>query len=351
MNRCFKRLRGLISQAHTNRVSVNELSDTEGSRSSHIQGQGDSISLAGLKDGYVCIFYAPREPEKAVDYGYIVYTGNSRCVELDGTDYQLSREFHGSICERSSASIAKTRRGDRVGLFVDRWMGNYYHWMLYCVPKIVLLNRYFGVEKFFVPSGFYSLPRFAQESVHLLGMSESALIPITSGVHGAAELCVVHGASPSPLAWKITRKQFLSVLETRNRLKNRVLFLTRNASIHNQRVLTNETEVIRMCNEKGIEVIDPGQSTLAEQIILFNEARVVISLHGAALTNIMWMQPGGKVIEIATGNQPHYMSLAEHFGHEWISIKAKRVDDGRNGHNGLFCVETVLLEGIIDYCT
>jgi hypothetical protein len=49
---------------------------------------------------------------------------------------------------------------------------------------------------------------------------------------------------------------------------------------------------------EGSVLIDPSDFTVDEQIKLFSNARVVIGLHGGALTNCIWMDHTGKLIEI-----------------------------------------------------
>ncbi|WP_158218623.1 DUF563 domain-containing protein [Synechococcus sp. 1G10] len=334
-----------------NQVPVTSLADDACTRKEEIRGYNESILLTGLKDGLVSVSQLQRMGGPATDYGLRVYANNGNCIEIAGTDYQTSATSSTAEIHRIRQKMHNQPVNGRIGVFFDRWIGNYYHWMLYCLPKIVLLHKFMGVDKFFLPSGLYELPRFAWESVELLGFSNSALLPISCGFHGASELCVVHGASPSPLAWKFTRSQFRHLMVGCNPSKTRSLFLKRKANVHAQRQLVNENEVEQMCINKGIRIVDPGQASVLDQIRLFNEAKLVIALHGAALTNIMWMEPGGKVIEIATDNQPHYLSLAEHFDHEWISLKAKRVDEGANDHNGRFTVDTKMLGELIDSLT
>jgi len=57
-----------------------------------------------------------------------------------------------------------------------------------------------------------------------------------------------------------------------------------------------EREIIK--HVEGAVLIDPSDFTLHEQIKLFSNARVVIGLHGGALTNCIWMHCSGKLIEI-----------------------------------------------------
>jgi hypothetical protein len=47
-----------------------------------------------------------------------------------------------------------------------------------------------------------------------------------------------------------------------------------------------------------LELIDPGKLSVEEQIQVFSSAKIVIGLHGGALTNCVWMDKSSYVIEI-----------------------------------------------------
>ncbi len=49
---------------------------------------------------------------------------------------------------------------------------------------------------------------------------------------------------------------------------------------------------------RGSVLIDPGDFAVEEQIKIFSHARIVIGLHGGALTNCIWMDKSGTLIEI-----------------------------------------------------
>ncbi len=74
------------------------------------------------------------------------------------------------------------------------------------------------------------------------------------------------------------------------------LYLTRgNVS---SRKINNESDLITLLNAHGFEIIDCGILSIEDQINTLKEAKIVIGVHGAALTNILAMPNHGKVIEI-----------------------------------------------------
>lgn len=65
----------------------------------------------------------------------------------------------------------------------------------------------------------------------------------------------------------------------------------------------NENECKESLNTLGFELIDPSKLSLSEQVKAFSSAEIILGPHGAGLTNIMFCNPGTKVIEIRSQEQ------------------------------------------------
>ncbi len=68
------------------------------------------------------------------------------------------------------------------------------------------------------------------------------------------------------------------------------------------RKLRNRDNLRNLVNGFGFESVRPELLTVSEQINLFADAEIVVSESGAALTNMMFMRPGSKVLEIHPGS-------------------------------------------------
>jgi hypothetical protein len=77
----------------------------------------------------------------------------------------------------------------------------------------------------------------------------------------------------------------------------RKLFVTRPQS--GRRKLLNIANISNILDRFGFEWVEPGGLPLHQQVKLFSEANVICGLHGAALTNAAFMQPGGAMIELS----------------------------------------------------
>ena len=74
-----------------------------------------------------------------------------------------------------------------------------------------------------------------------------------------------------------------------------------------------------MLNLKGWETVVLEKMSIREQMKTFAEASHVMAAHGAGLTNLLWCQPGTKVIEINQKSEIHkkvYPVLSHHLGLE-----------------------------------
>lgn len=184
---------------------------------------------------------------------------------------------------------------------------NYYHFLTDVLPRLELVRRA-GIE----PTHFVvnDVAPFQRELLERVGVSPPQVV---RGDHVRADELIVpslpdnHLRTPPWVApW--LRQQLLpdDVGEPKRRL-----FVRREASRHTRR-LNNEAALLAALTPYDVEVIDPGQLPVAEQIRLFAEAEVVVGTHGAGLTNIAFCPPGATVVELFAPDyvNPCYFNLA-----------------------------------------
>jgi hypothetical protein len=68
------------------------------------------------------------------------------------------------------------------------------------------------------------------------------------------------------------------------------------------RKLRNRSKLRELLEGFGFESVKPELLTVSEQVNLFADAKIVVSESGAALTNVMFMRPGSRVLEIHPGS-------------------------------------------------
>jgi capsular polysaccharide biosynthesis protein len=183
-----------------------------------------------------------------------------------------------------------------VGVLTTRGVDNYYHFLTDVLPRLELLRRA-GIEP-----DRYLVNRstgFQRELLTGVRMAEERTIQSSLSPHIRADELVVPSLPDSHLRsppWIATwlRDTFLPGGLA---APHRRIYLGRGNRKHTRRV-ENEPEVLAALEPFGFESVDPGRLSVAEQIRLFAEAELVVGVHGAALTNLVFCSPGAAVIEL-----------------------------------------------------
>ncbi|GEP10963.1 hypothetical protein MMMDOFMJ_2757 [Methylobacterium gnaphalii] len=88
------------------------------------------------------------------------------------------------------------------------------------------------------------------------------------------------------------------------------------------RRLIGEPELIAQLAEHGFSSFTAHRDNPEEQIARFMAAREIVSVHGAALTNIVWAAPGARVVEIFPSNarKTTYLHMASLHDHAYAHV-------------------------------
>lgn len=181
----------------------------------------------------------------------------------------------------------------------------YYHWMFETVPKFLLLQESeLRWEKIYIekPKRAYQ-----QETLSLFGIQEEQIIFAEwKSFHLFDQLIVPYVPSSfgtiAPWVFKRVRQAFLP--EENRRQQKKRLFISREDAP--KRRLLNEEEIYEVSSKYGFEKILLTKMSLKEQALLFQSADCIMAPHGAGLTNLVFSQPGTKVIEIF---QPEHVDV------------------------------------------
>ena len=121
------------------------------------------------------------------------------------------------------------------------------------------------------------------------------------------------------------------------------------------RCIANVEELETALRARGFRTIYPGEMSVAEQINAFVAAEVVVGIHGAGLTNIIFRRSGKmSLIEIFTPNMiaPHYASICAEYGFEYRAVvglaHSPSARDGLNRYDPTYTNFTVDISDVID---
>lgn len=195
--------------------------------------------------------------------------------------------------------LRKTRRVEFPVLWVtDVWSGGYFHWLCDALPRLVA--AFHCVEKAFLvlPRELKGLP-FVRESLKLLNVQNVEYIGPDEVLLCSTLLLPSHTAISGDFNEPIV-KQLHNMLRPNEDLGSgqgaERLYVSRARAI--KRRISNEAEIIDLLKEYDFKIVTTEDMSFEEQVKLFRSAACLVSNHGAGLTNMLFMKPGGSVLEL-----------------------------------------------------
>lgn len=242
-------------------------------------------------------------------------------------------------------------RHETVSLVADGH-GNYYHWMLDVLPRLAALE----LES--LPYHRYLVSQehpFNQQTLDLLHIpASSRTAAISQQFYAAPKLMV----PLVPLGVSQENIRFVRhLLLERGGLgetppaNERIYISRRYAS--SRRVL-NEEELYPLLQKHNFRICYLEQLSLKQQMLLFHGAKIILTPHGAAWTNLIFARPGTLALEIVPeglestrpGAYHLYERLAAAAGVDYERIMA-RTSQSEHPHAGDLLLELDTLESVL----
>ncbi len=189
---------------------------------------------------------------------------------------------------------------------------NYYHWLFDVLPRLEILKEKINLTNV----DYFLFPRvnlrFQKESLDLLGIPESKRLSSQSFRHIYADqiIAVDHPCfilndpfkDPANTPdWIINFYRKDIKMKVNLNKKFRKIYIDRDDSksnIKNLRTIINGKEVKNFLVSKGFEIVKLSSYSFIDQINIFHGAEIIVGLHGAGFSNLLFSEPGTRVIEI-----------------------------------------------------
>jgi capsular polysaccharide biosynthesis protein len=181
-------------------------------------------------------------------------------------------------------------------------VNNYGHWLVDVLPRVHLLKKsgwFDRVNWFVVPNYRHD---FQKDSLKLLGIREEQIILGSDQLHITADVVISSSAPrgvrsylmPQWLA-EFHRSSYLNQIPATARYAPRVYISRRDGTT---RKVLNEEKFIELLKKYNFQIIELSKLSFIEKINLFHHARVLVSVVGAAFSNLVYCQQGTKALEI-----------------------------------------------------
>jgi hypothetical protein len=219
---------------------------------------------------------------------------------------------------------------------------NYGHWLTDVLPRFYLFNKFYSIKKidfFLVPNCEFS---YQKDTLKIIGIEKKKIISSKDYRHiqannlfATSHPCSHHPEKIPEWSVKFLRNTFLTKENIRNNkyfpkkiyLDRDEVNLSSNDNImqyKNYRLLLNEEEIKKYLENIGFQIIKPQKLRFIDQVKLFSNAKIIVSLYGAGLSNIIFCRQNTRIIEIKSikaGNEFLKISKICHLRHVQINLK------------------------------
>lgn len=173
----------------------------------------------------------------------------------------------------------------------NHWSTGYHHWVTEALVRLFKVdsrNYDLIIPENYPEFAFESLKTFQFNSICKLPKKTGCFLPSVtippnppSGVYNKVELLAI-------------KNHFFSVYGVSENPTKNIYITRKNAP---KRKVENEDEVISVLKAYNCEIMDTSLLTFQQQVELFSQCKIIISIHGAGLTNVLFMQHKTHLIE------------------------------------------------------
>lgn len=179
----------------------------------------------------------------------------------------------------------------------NHWSSGYHHWITESLVRILSVNP--QEYNLIIPADY---PKFAFEILSTYSFKSIIKIPARTGAF------VQNITIPFNPDSGFYQKENLNEIKTHffNHYNipavspsSKIYITRKNAS---KRKVENEAVLVPILEKLGFVIVDADNLTFLEQIKLFSACKILISIHGAALTNCIFMHENTTVLELYKKN-------------------------------------------------
>jgi capsular polysaccharide biosynthesis protein len=200
-------------------------------------------------------------------------------------------------------------------LFTDKKAKNYFHWLTEALPRLYLIEKYLRNRTVLIPFELqncdyinHSLSLFKDIRIRYIKENEvihcEKLFVPTQVSHGG-------GNYNDEVIQKIRKFVRTTFKNHSSHQKFKKIYISRKEAAY--RKILNEKDVINLLDEYGFETLYFEKIPWKEQIGIAMNCKYLFSLHGAGLTNMLFMPMNSSVFEFRRKGDNHnncYFSLA-----------------------------------------
>ena len=191
---------------------------------------------------------------------------------------------------------------------------NYWHWLFDVLPRINICENIIELDKI----DFFLLPdnkrKFQIETLEILGIPQRKQISSVNFRHIISKelyatnhpVLLTNDATNDIQNIPLWISEWLKKKFIKKNINEKVnfskkIYIARSDSISNikdLRSITNEEEIKEFLLQNGFKIIKLGDLHFKDQVLTFNNADIIVGLHGAGFANLAFCKSNTKIIEL-----------------------------------------------------
>jgi hypothetical protein len=190
----------------------------------------------------------------------------------------------------------KIAQKELVSFIHNYYCPGYYHWITEALPRLFALREHvdFGKITFVVPDHY---PQYVWETLSYLNVNSILRLKRNQIAFARTVLLTSNPHEGSVNNLRLTasiRTFFTALVKPRDRASK--IYISRKSSP--RRRIVNEDQVCDILIRQGFIILETEKLSFLDQLSYFSYALTLISIHGAGLSNMNFMKPGGAVLEL-----------------------------------------------------
>lgn len=226
----------------------------------------------------------------------------------------------------------------------DNWSHGYFHWFGDALPRLMAAEKYWTTHPVLLPARYAGIG-FIMDSLRPFGVETRFFEPDRR--YKVNELVLpayaaITGNYNEEYLFRIREK-----LVHEDITPAKKIYISRQQAA--KRRITNEEEVVALVKSFDFEIHCFENYKLEEQVRLMQSATHLIGLHGSGLTNMLFMNKKGMVLELRNANDSHnncYFALASAMEHDYYYLINK--GESADTTNANVTVNVSELKNILD---
>jgi len=286
------------------------------------------------------------------DYVENVAIINKNSIVADISYQQIKGELKdvtkNVVLKKGTPRLKKNYVGNVFSLVQGASGNNYFHWLFDILPRLLILEKNFKIEDieyFYLPD----LRPWQLKSLSVFNIDKTKLINSKKNRHIVADNVIATSHPWYEKGYVLNEAKNLPkwIIDEINLKYNKFaqkfdcnpnFFIDRRESQYSHCQIINDEEIKEFLIKKNFSVYKVGELSFFEQIYLFQNAKTIIGAHGAAFANLVFCNPGAKIVEIIPKDHPNNVDqiISNYRGLKFNFIKTNKLKDDKKINGDIY---------------